>query len=184
MHRTAATLLRRRSRAAGGSAAAPGDETLLLKGKLFFPQGIPVAAPLTGGAQILLEDLGNGGAAVFELSARHEPRSLPSPIRPATPRDGWKVKPTRTLYRNRSTALDPPACTPGSANGLGKLQFRPRSDHDVDFKIKTRRSTIANTVGPLRATLVLGKDASAGSAGACAVGMLSCTDLGSKLRCR
>ena len=166
-----------------GLGGAPGDQKLLFKGSLFFPQGLPVAAPLAGGAQILLEDLGNGGSAVFDLSADTSP--IPSSSDPTCDaHDGWKIKPTRTLYRNRSTALDAPACTLGSANGLSKLQLRPSSDHDVDFKIKTRRSTIANTVGPLRVTLVLGKDASAGSAGACAVGMLSCTDLGSKLRCR
>jgi endo-1,4-beta-D-glucanase Y len=53
-----------------GLSAPAGNESVKLKGKLFFPQGIPSPAPYTAGAQLLIEDLGAGGAALFDLRCR------------------------------------------------------------------------------------------------------------------
>ena len=105
----------------------PGDENLQLKAKLFFPQGIPAAAPYDDGAQVLIEDLGNGNAAVFELSdANTDPVPPESAGTCDAQRDLWKVTPAGTQYRNGSTALDPPACTAGTSRGLFLLKYRPR----------------------------------------------------------
>ncbi len=161
-----------------------GKQRLVLKGKLFFPWGNPAASPFTDGAQLLVEDMGSGGAAVFELS------HLTTPVPPAAagvcdPREGWNVKPSRTLYRNRSTAIDPPACTADSAAGLRLLKYRPRSGLDLDFQAKAVKSTIATPVGPLRAILVLGSGQAAGDTGACGVSAsLPCTARGHSLRCQ
>ena len=90
-----------------------------------------------------------------------------------------------TTYRNHSTALDPPSCTPGSARGLSSLRYRPRSALDLDFLARTKRSTVGALVGPLRGTLVLGSMTAAGQAGACGITVsLACAGTGATLRCR
>src|SRR5262249_2151435 len=143
-----------------------GTQALKFSAKLFFPQGIPVPAPYVDGAQLLIEDLGAGSSAVFELS----PATTPVPPASAgggdPARDGWKVTSRPATYRNGSPALDPPACTPGSSRGLVSLRYRPRSALDLDFLARTKRSTLPAVVGPVRGTLVLGSTAGAGQAGA------------------
>lgn len=168
-----------------GLKSTPGNQRLTLRGKLFFPQGVPVPSPYTAGAQLLVEDMGAGGAAVFDLT------HLATPIPAAAAgvcnltKDGWKVGKTTTVYRNGSTALDPPLCTLGSARGLRSLSYRPRTVRDLDFAASARQSTIGVPVGPLRATLVLGDAASAGDNGACAVSpLLTCSGSSSSRRCR
>lgn len=152
-----------------------GDEKLIFKGGLAFVPGVPpVFDPLSTGAQILVEDLGAGEAAVFDLT------HLTHPIPPGgigtgcdPLRDGWQVNNTRIrhAYRNASDAIDPPACTFTSANGLKLLKFRDtRATKSVlKFLVKAKQATIASPIGPLRATIVLGATASAGAAGECAV---------------
>src|SRR5262249_52534063 len=139
----------------------------------------------TGGAQLLVEDLGSGGAAVFDLTTATHPIPPASAGACDPAHDGWRASATTTAYRNRSTALDPPARTPGSARGLYKLQYHVRSPRDLDFSTRAKRASIGALSGPLRATIVLGDDAAAGQAGACGVtATLACTPAGSKLRCR
>lgn len=167
----------------GGNA---NDETLQLKGKLFFPQGIPASAPYTGGAQILIEDLGNGAASVFELS---EANSTAIPAAAAgscdARRDFWKVSAASTLYKNGSTALDPPACTAGSARGFFHLKYRPRSARDLDVLVKAKKASIGTVVGPLRATVVMGATQADGDAGRCAVSApVACTATATGRRCQ
>lgn len=121
-----------------------------------MPQGIPLAAPYTGGAQLLVEYAGSGNATVLE------PSRFTTPVPPATAgacesaRDGWLVQPTRTIYRNRSSAFDPPTCTPGSAAGLNRLEYRPCGDRDLAMRVNVKQATLAAPLGSLRATLVLG----------------------------
>jgi endoglucanase len=165
--------------------ATPADEKLSLDGSLFFPQGIPVAS-LDAGAQILLEDLGSGGASVFELTEDTTP--IPSVAGGACEpgSDGWLTTPKLTRYSNGSGALDPPACTAGSANGLYRIDYRARTARDFEFKVRAKDAALPfPVVGPLRATLVLGDDAAAGDAGACGVsGSLACSGSGTTLKCR
>lgn len=150
----------------GGLRSEPGRQSLSLKASLFFPAGIPVAAPYVDGAQLLIEDLGSGSASLYELSR------FTTPVPPQTAGvcaagDGWDA--ARTMYRNRSGALDPPACTAGSANGLGQIRYRPRGPLDLDLQLKARNATIAAPVGPLRLTWVLGATQAAGDGGQCAL---------------
>lgn len=164
----------------------PDDETLQLKGKLFFAQGIPVAAPYTGGAQLLIEDLGNGGATVFELSAANTEAIPAASAGTCDPkRDFWKVNAASTLYKNGSTALDPPACTAGSARGFFHLKYRPRTTRDMDVLVKAKKASIGQVVGPLRASVVLGPTQADGDAGRCAVSApVACTGGASSRRCK
>ncbi len=78
-----------------------------------------------------------------------------------------------------------PTCTPGTANGLKKLLYKPRSNMDLDFKVSTSKSTIPSVVGPVRLSLVLGSTTQASDDGICGTTqMVPCTGTGSKLRCR
>jgi hypothetical protein len=162
-----------------------GDESLRLKGKLFFAQGIPLAS-LDGGAQILVEDLGAGAATVFDLT--HATTPIPSSsVAPCGDRDGWTTKGARTQYRNRSGSLDPPACNLGSAHGLTSLRYKERSTLDLDWNASASRSSLGSVVGPLRVTLVLDDTEAAGDAGHCGVSpALTCEANGSgtTMRCR
>ena len=166
-----------------GLLAAPGGQSLRLKASLFVPGGVPVPAPFADGAQILVEDLGNGGAPVWELSRFTTPVP-PQAAGTCAAGEGWDTG--RLLYRNRSGALDPPACTPGSANGLSLVRYRPRSATDLDLRLKARRATIAAPVGPLRLTWVLGPGQASSDAGHCATSVtVTCrsNDSGSVRRC-
>ena len=164
----------------------PGDENLQLKAKLFFPQGIPAAAPYTDGAQVLIEDLGNGNAAVFELSAAStDPVPAVSAGSCDAKRDVWKATPVSTQYRNASTALDPPACTAGTSRGLFLLKYRPRGPRDLDLLLKAKKASLGAVVGPLRATFVLGAAQADGDAGRCAIsGPVPCSATATSLRCK
>jgi hypothetical protein len=164
----------------------PGDDNLQLKAKLFFPDGIPVAAPYTSGAQVLIEDLGSGNATVFELSEANT-----DPIPPASAgtcdarRDVWKGTPSTTQYKNGSTALDPPACTAGTARGLFLLSYRPRSTRDLDVQLKAKKASLGTVVGPLRATFVMGATQADGDAGRCAISApVACRATPNSLRCK
>jgi endo-1,4-beta-D-glucanase Y len=157
-----------------------GEQQMAVTADLFFPIGAERNAE--DGLQILVEDAGDGDAAIFELSTRTA--AVPGDGEPTcNSRDGWKVKPTKVQYRNRSGAVDAPTCTEGSANGLAKLQYRASAPRDFYLKLKTKRSTIASPVGPVRLTVILGDDAGAGDA-ACAVSeLLECSGDASSLYC-
>jgi len=156
-----------------------GDEKIVIRGTLVFGPGVPATFdPSSRGAQIRIDDLGSGGSAIFELSY------LTKPIPPGpqgtgcNARDGWKSDaPGRYLYKNRSGAIDPPACTPGSAKGLSLLKLMDlRAIGDgVPFIAKARNASLPapsgplhiSLVGPLRISLVLGATAGASNAGEC-----------------
>ncbi len=161
----------------GGLNSAAGDQSVSLKASLFFPAGIPVAAPYAAGAQLLIEDLGNGSASVYELSRF----TTPVPGQAAgvcEAGEGWDA--ARNLYRNRSGALDPPVCTAGSANGLSQIRYKTKDSSDLDLQLKARDATIAAPVGPLRITWVLGPTQAESDAGQCALGTaVACTSNGS-----
>lgn len=161
----------------GGLVSGPDRQSINLKASLFFAAGVPVAAPYVAGAQVLVEDLGNGSASVYELS--RFTTAVPSQAAGACAAgEGWDA--VRNMYRNRSGALDPPTCTAGTANGLSQVRYRTRSAYDVDLQLKARNATIAAPVGPLRLTWVLGPGQPASDAGHCAVSTtVTCTSNGS-----
>ncbi len=167
-----------------GLSAPAGNEKIKVKGSLFFAQGAAGPSPLSSGAQIRIEDVGSGNAALFDLTAPSA--EIPPPLAPTCDsRDGWKVQTGKSLYKNRSTALDAPTCTAGSAGGLSKLQLRQRGPADFDFKILARGAALPAIVGPVRLTLVLGSTAASSAAGECAISAaIPCVPSGDGLRCR
>jgi hypothetical protein len=166
----------------GRTAAPGGDETLKLKARAFLPQGLP--SPLTDGAQLVLEDLGAGGATVYELSAATGAVPAATTAACDARRDGWKATAKSVRYRNKSTAF-PPACAAGSARGLATLTYKIDSGTELQATAVAKRAAIGTPVGPLRATLVFGAAADAGAAGRCAVSApLACAPSGAAVRCR
>lgn len=175
-----------------------GDEALTFTGTLVFPPGEPVAFDPAGtGVQIYIDDVGAGGATLLELSSVQTDSRDGSPVPPdgetCDPRrDRWTRRGTVQAYRNGSTATDPPACTPGSANGLTTLEFvdRRARRQGIRFKLRTRRSVLATApVGPVRGTIVLGSSARESETGQCAsttaFAALPCVSMrgGTRLRC-
>lgn len=153
-----------------------GNERINFRGKLKFAAGSPAnMTPLDAlghGAQIPIEDLGSGGAAVFDLSEATDPVPAGASAETCVPGklDGWRVNPTSTayVYRNASGALAP-GCASDSAHGLSlvRLNDRRSQTQKVVFNVKSRATTIAAPVGPLRGTIILGADAADGLAGRC-----------------
>ena len=161
----------------GGLTSSPGSQSVALNASLFFPAGIPVASPYVNGAQVLIEDLGNGNASIYELS-RFTTAVPAQAAGVCEAGEGWDA--TRNMYRNRSGALDPPVCTAGSANGLSQIRYKPRGGFDLDLQLKSRDATIAAPVGPLRITWVLGATQAASDGGQCALSTaVACTSNGS-----
>ncbi|HEV7731662.1 MAG TPA: Calx-beta domain-containing protein [Candidatus Binatia bacterium] len=178
----------------GGMA---GDEVLKMSGRMLFPAGSPAGmTPLDAtsrGAQVLIQDLGAGSSL---LALTHQTHAIApgafgaSPCNPTHP-DGWTASATLTSYKylNRSGALLSAGCAPGSASALHQLSLRDRraARGTVEVKVQRNPSAIALPVGPLRVTVVLGADADAGAAGACAVHTFTTCDLngsGTTLTCR
>ncbi len=146
-------------------AGAAGGARVALTGTIDVPAlGASTLQPATHGAQLLLEDLGGTGS----LLALTSPNGIP-PGGPGTgcgKRDGWRG----ATYRNKSDAVDPPACPDGSAQGLHLLTLKDRRAKDKGIRLvaKVRSSGMTAPTGPVRATIVLG-GADAGRAGECAV---------------
>jgi hypothetical protein len=164
-----------------------GDEKLLMKGTLAFAPGVPETFdPMNAGAQILIEDLGAGNAALFDLSHLSQP--IPG-AGGCGANDGWKVNATRSAhsYKNKSGGL-PPSCTAGSANGLVMLKFKDKRNTrgEIAFKLKMKKAAIADPVGPLRVSIVFGAGAIESDAGECGVATFTpeqCTASESTFQC-
>ena len=166
------------SRLIGEGEFPPPLARVLFTGRLVFPPGVPSTYdPRTTGVQVSIEDVGEHGAAVFDLTFRTDP--VPPGSAGCTPSDGWRpsASATEQTYRNGSTAMDPPVCTPGSANGLTSIKFkdlRARSG-EIAFKVRAVNSILPRPggyetlKGPLRTTIVLGATAADGLNGACGV---------------
>ncbi len=137
-----------------------GDEEISLQADFTLPAA-PTFDPLSSDFQIVIEDLGAGGAAVFDLSDQTHP------VPPGgagsgcdATRDGWSAHRSggMRVYRNVSDAIDPPLCTPASANGLRVVSLRSRrpATQQTTVRLRTKHSVVAPIIGPLRATIVLG----------------------------
>jgi CSLREA domain-containing protein len=142
-----------------------GDEKVTFKGLVALAAGAPAGFdPAAGGLQILIEDRGAGGAPVFDLTWRTSPIPPGGRGSGCNRKDGWKG----AVYKNKSNALDPPACTAGSANGLKKVKLKAKQDGGIRFVVKAKKAAIGTPVGPLSGTIVLGADAASGASGSCA----------------
>src|SRR5262249_14082167 len=102
-----------------------GPRKLSFKGRLPFGPGEPAGYdPASTGAQVRFRALGASSpfeSLVFDRSIMPVPANSAGRCDPL--RDGWRSAGAKTTYRNRSGAIDPPTCTPGSAGGLTELSF-------------------------------------------------------------
>jgi predicted outer membrane repeat protein len=160
-----------------------GDEAMTLTGTLVFPAGEPASFdPATTGAQVLLEDLGNGVVSVFELSHRTQP--IPGGAGCGT-RDGW----TKSRYTNASGRIDPPRARPAPRTASARSASRTAGRRARASRSCSRRSVrgLEPLTGPFRATIVLGASAVASSVGDCGTHAFApggCSVRRGTLRCR
>lgn len=157
------------ARLAASNAGVQRDRTLIRFVGTLEPPAVPAIAfdPQRSGVQLAIEDLGQpeGKRTIVDLAA---PGSIvPSGGRGSgcDPRDGWASSRRGRVqtYLNRSDSADPPACTASSADGLRRLRLRDRREAGQGIEIDARvLAPRRDVVGPLRATLTLGADATAG----------------------
>lgn len=141
--------------------------------------------PHLDGAQVRVRPLPYGRRLTLDMST--------TPIPPASAgaclarRDGWQVSARRSTYRNKSGAIDPPACTADSAQGLQQLSFTT--------KPSTGTTTVQMSVvgrgsrgGPIE--VVIGADTTPGGCARVVFTPEQCEVIGrtsaqvSKVRCR
>jgi hypothetical protein len=153
-----------RFRALGAGA---GRQKLNLR--LDFPS--PVIQYGLRPVRLVLTDEDAGGAPVYDVTL---PDRATAFQQGCDPRDGWVA----SGYVNRSNAL-PPACLPGSAQGL--RQVRMRWDGSLDMRVQVRDASLPAVTGPVRVTIYDG----AGPVNACDgwVGEAPCSGSGSRVRC-
>jgi hypothetical protein len=149
--------------------------------------------PASRGAQVVIEDTNPTIPMGVLAITTYDGGAIPgSSAGVCDVRDGWRVGGSGPSYRNKSTALDPPTCTPGTAKGLTTLKFHDRrvNDGTITFKLTTKNSMVGYTPqDSLRATIVFGGEVAAIQAGECAsthtAGALPCTPRGSTgVRCQ
>ncbi len=147
-----------------------GDEAITFRGRILNPPLAPGAYdPSVEGAEVVL----TGTDVLYQ-------RATPTPIPPGLVGsgcgllDGWKVSGRAPnfsyTYKNLTNAL-PPACTPGSANGVRVVKFKDKlaKDGTVQFQVSVKNATLPPVPGaPLVATVVLGQSPTAGMSGRCA----------------
>ncbi len=137
-----------------GMAAPLGDEELKLDGVIALNAAHPDVAAT--GMQLLIEDRNADYAPVFEWSARTLAIPPGGVGAGCGPKDGWTTSANGLgyRYRNASNAF-PPACTPGSANGLrdARVKVDRRHPENLTVKVRTAGATIADLpdLGPFAA---------------------------------
>lgn len=167
-----------------GLASAAGGQGLVASGRIVLPPGFSFD-PATTGVQILIEDLGHGGAPVVDATSMAT--AIPgAAVGSCVGRgEGWR----RTTYRNLMQAADPDSCRIATADALTLrlADRRPRAS-EATFSLRLRHAAIAPPVGPLRLTLALGTTAADLDAARCgnAQPVLACTSSrnGKQTRCR
>lgn len=98
--------------------------------------------------RLVVTDEGAGGAAVLDVQLPDTLVSTPK----CDPRDGWYGG-SGYKYRNYSNAL-PPECTPGSAQGLRRVDFRWTGTNYV--RVKVSKGSLPQVTGPLGVGLYRG----------------------------
>jgi hypothetical protein len=155
---------------------------LTIRGRLEFPLGEPTRfAPFADGLQLALVDTG-AAATIVSLTASSTAIPGGGPGSGCAPRDGWRLY----TYRNVSGALDPPACTHGSAQGLRLVKLRDRRGRGRGIVFTARiAGAVPPLVGPLALTVVTSADPFAGVSGACAQTVVaSCVRKARRIVCR
>lgn len=158
----------------------PGDQRLRVRGTIRRAGAladVALADLVARGAELLIEDLGAGGAAVVDLSSGAVPIPPGAAGTGCAVRDGWRAMPDhkRFTYVNRSNQLPNAACRPESAKGLRRLTLSERgAANDIRIEAFFQGLPVAKPVGPLRLTFAFGGRAEA-LQGECGVSLLECT---------
>ena len=146
--------------------APAGDEGLSFKARVLEPPFAPGEYdPMVAGAEASF----TSGTLVYGLSVPSGPIGSGCGLL-----DGWKRSgrtPNFTYtYKNLTNAL-PPACVPGSANGLRVVKVKDKLARDgtLAFEVTLKNATLPPLpMAELTASIVLGQSPAAGTAGRCA----------------
>ena len=120
-----------------GLDAPDGNERLKINVRAFIHESLPNLVDT--GFQIVAEDFDGGYAPVIEWSARTLAVPPGGPGSGCAAKDGWVALGSGYRYRNHSNAF-PPACTPGSANGLTEIRVHRQSSDGRTVDVKVRAS--------------------------------------------
>jgi hypothetical protein len=138
-----------------GGLGDSGNERLSLRGVLALPTlPVPPLDVSSRGLRIEIDDLGRGGVPVLDYAI---PGGF---VGTQCGSDGWTANATHTVetYRNRTGAIAPPGCVPGSALGIvtAKVADQTTKGRGIPFRIGGKRGTYDPVIGPLTVTVVLG----------------------------
>jgi hypothetical protein len=172
--------------------APAGDERLRMSARVYLEAALPDVA--TTGMQVLAEDVETAWDPIVEWSERTLAIPAGGPGTGCDPADGWTVGGGGNAYRyrNRSNAF-PPACTPGSANGVTSATVRRKSAAGdvVDVVLKADGAMLASAVAPadrVRLAVTFAPTIAPSNAARCGVSFfqLRCTinAAGSKATCK
>ncbi len=124
----------------------PGKSGLKASGRFLpAPSAVPVD-PAVAGVHLRLAD---AGGVLYDVDVPGGAAGSSS----CDPADGWKATMTRNAetswsYTNRSGAIDPPLCTPGSARGIGSIRIDDRiaSKGYFEYSLNASKDTLPRPV--------------------------------------
>jgi hypothetical protein len=144
-----------------------GDEAVQIVGHGFT--GVHVVDAASEGLSVVIVDQGASGAVVVDLVGNN---MIPPGLRGTgcDPRDGWVQKGYRFTYKNYSNAL-PPACSPGSAQGLRSAKVKPYKQFlgYMSVGVTLKKTTVASITGPIDGSGVMRGDGTGSAPGQCYV---------------
>lgn len=121
----------------------PGSQKLTVKANVDFALPLVPFAPAVHGVHVFLSE-GPLGQVVDELDFA-VPAGLKGAPEGCDRRDGWKLngKLTTFKYGNKSGALDPPSCVPGSAAGVQQVQLKDKvaKGKGLDLQVKGKNGS-------------------------------------------
>lgn len=167
----------------GGVDRGAGSAWAKLAATLAFSDGRAAGRRLDAGFQVRIEGASGGPLLDLTQATHVVPRAGSPACDPR--RDRWTTRGARAHYANGSGSLDAPSCRAGSAAGLYALELDGAADREVGVRLSTKGVALPSAPpAAVRATIVLGDDAAAGSAGACGVSAdLACRRIGGRVRC-
>jgi hypothetical protein len=128
------------------SGLGNGPDRQKFKMRLAFPSSLIMQG--TRPVRMIVTDSGAGDTTLYDITL---PDRATASQHACDPRDGW----FGSGYVNKSNAL-PPACVPGSAQGLRRVAFRWNGTLDV--RVQAVHTTLPHVTGPVRVTIYDGTE--------------------------
>lgn len=165
-------------------AAPAGNEALVVNATIPLAGGVPATLdPTTTGLQVRIFDLGAAAPLLDFTGGAPVPAGARGSVA-CGKKDGWK----KLAYLNKSGAVDPPACTSGSATGLRSITLtdKRKKNKGIAFALSAPSAALNPPVGPLSIEIVLGGEAALaeGACGTVTFGAGQCAAKGKTWTCK